>query len=90
MASDHQYAERINYRRLRRPATIASSEIEGIWRMVESRLRVEPHPSLKSRNFVRVKYGPVAAAEGILLRKEIMSRLVLSLEMLGKIRRCGS
>jgi transcription antitermination factor NusG len=33
---------------------------------------------------VRVKYGPIAGVEGVLLRKKNIARLVLSVEMLGK------
>jgi transcription elongation factor/antiterminator RfaH len=66
------------------PATIPFSEIEGVKRVVESTLRVEPHPFLKSGDWVRVKHGPIAGVEGILLRKKNVARLVLSVEMLGK------
>ena len=67
-----------------RPAAIPHSEIEGVRRIVESTLRVEPHPFLKSGDWVRVKYGPLAGVEGILLRRKNVARLVLSVEMLGK------
>lgn len=67
-----------------RPAAIPPSEIEGVRRIVESTLRVEPHPFLRSGDWVRVKYGPIAGLEGILLRKKNTARLVLSVEMLGK------
>src|SRR5260370_1690205 len=67
-----------------RPAAIPHSEIEGVRRIVESTLRVEPHPFLKCGDWVRVVYGPIAGVEGILLRKKNMARLVLSVEMLGK------
>lgn len=67
-----------------RPAPIPCSEIEGIRRIIESNLRVEPHPFLRSGDWVRVKYGPIAGVEGILLRKKNVARLVLSVEMLGK------
>src|SRR5712664_814083 len=66
------------------PVAIPFSEIEGVKRVVESTLRVEPHPFLKSGDWVRVKYGPIAGVEGILLRKKNVARLVLSVEMLGK------
>src|SRR5258708_11152584 len=66
------------------PAAIPFSEIEGIRRVVETTLRGEPHPSLKSGDWVRVKYGPIAGVEGILLRQKNVARLVLSVEMLGK------
>lgn len=67
-----------------RPAAIAFSEIEAVRQIVESTLRVEPHPFLRSGDWVRVKYGPIAGVEGILLRKKNVARLVLSVEMLGK------
>src|SRR5690242_14435023 len=67
-----------------RPAAIPFSEIDGIRRIVEGPFRVEPHPFLKSGDWVRVKYGPIAGVEGILLRKKNITRLVLSVEMLGK------
>lgn len=66
------------------PAAIPFSEIEGIKQVVGSSLRVEPHPFLKSGDWVRVKYGPIAGVEGILLRQKNVARLVLSVEMLGK------
>lgn len=66
------------------PAPIPFSEIEGVRRIIESRLRVEPYPFLKSGDRVRVKYGPIAGVEGILLRQKNLARLVLSVEILGK------
>lgn len=66
------------------PAAIPFSEIEGVRRVIESTLRVEPHPFLKCGDWVRVKYGPIAGVEGILLRKKNIARLVLSVGMLGK------
>ena len=66
------------------PATISSSEIEGVKRVVASTLRVEPHPFLKSGDWVRVKYGPIAGVKGILIRHKNVARLVLSVELLGK------
>jgi transcription termination/antitermination protein NusG len=67
-----------------RPSAIPFSEIEGVRRIVESTLHFEPHPFLKCGDWVRVKYGPIAGVEGILLRKKNVARLVLSVEMLGK------
>lgn len=67
-----------------RPAAVPVSEIEDVRRIVQSALRVEPHPFLKCGDWVRVKYGPIAGVEGILLRKKNIARLVLSVEMLGK------
>jgi transcription antitermination factor NusG len=65
------------------PAAIPDFEIEAIRRAVESGARIEAHPFLKCGNWVRVKCGPLAGIEGILVRKKNISRLVLSVEILG-------
>lgn len=65
------------------PAAIPEVEIEAIRRVVESGARVEAHPYLKCGNWVRVKRGPLTGIEGILVRKKNISRLVLSVEILG-------
>jgi transcription antitermination factor NusG len=65
------------------PAAIPDREIEAIRRVVGSGARVEAHPFLKCGNWVRVKSGPLAGIEGILVRKKSVSRLVLSVEILG-------
>jgi len=65
------------------PAPIPDIEIEAIRRVVESGTRVEIHPFLKCGSRVRVKCGPLAGIEGILVRKKNISRLVLNVEILG-------
>jgi transcription antitermination factor NusG len=65
------------------PAAIPTFEIEAIRRAVESGARMETYPFLKCGNWVRVKCGPLAGIEGILVRKKNVSRLVLSVEILG-------
>lgn len=67
-----------------RPDTIPSAEIEAIRRAVNSSLRVEPHPFLRRGDRVRVRTGPLAGVEGILLRKKTMCRLILSATLLEK------
>jgi transcription antitermination factor NusG len=65
------------------PAAIPEMEIEAIRRVVESGVPVEAHPYLKCGNRVRIKCGPLAGIQGILVRKKNVSRLVLSVEILG-------
>jgi transcription antitermination factor NusG len=67
-----------------RAAAIPEAEIEAVLRMIESSLKVEPHPFLKCGDWVRVKSGPLQGIEGILVRKKNLFRLVLSVEMLQK------
>lgn len=66
------------------PAAIERSQIEAIRRAVESQLRVEPHPFLRYGDRVRVKFGPLAGIEGLLIRKRSFARLILSAELLQK------
>jgi transcription antitermination factor NusG len=66
------------------PAAIPPIELEAVRRAVENTLRVEPHPFLKCGEWVRVKSGPLAGFQGILVRKKNLYRLVVSVEMLGK------
>lgn len=67
-----------------RPAPISESEIDAIRQMVESKVRLEPHPFLRCGDWIRVKSGPLAGIEGILVRKKKLLRLVVSVELLQK------
>jgi transcription antitermination factor NusG len=66
------------------PAEIPHSEITAIRQMVESKLRVEPHPFLNEGDRVRILAGALQGLEGIVLRKKDAVRLVLSIELLGR------
>jgi transcription antitermination factor NusG len=65
------------------PTAISPAEIDSVRRAVESGIGIEPHPHLKCGEWVRVKSGPLAGIEGILMRKRNLYRLILSVEMLG-------
>ena len=67
-----------------RPASIPDSEIDAIRKAMNSILRVEPHPFLRCGDWVRVKSGPLADTEGILVRKKGSYRLVLSMQLIGR------
>jgi transcription antitermination factor NusG len=66
------------------PAAIPAAEMEDIRHAIQSGARLEPHPFLKCGDWVRVKCGPLAGIQGILVRKKNVCRLVLSVEILGK------
>ena len=66
------------------PAPIPQPEIDAVRRAVETRLRVEPYPFLKSGDWVCVTSGPLAGIEGMLVRRKSACRLVLSVELLQK------
>ena len=66
------------------PAMIPPREIDGILKVVEHYVKVEPHPFIRCGDRVSVNAGPLEGIEGILLRKKNFSRLVLSVELLGQ------
>jgi transcription antitermination factor NusG len=66
------------------PVAIQDNEIEAIRVAVASGMRAEPHPFLQCGDRVRVKAGPLAGVEGILIRKKSSFRLILSAELLQK------
>ena len=67
-----------------KPAAIPDQEIDQVRQVVTRSTQVEPHPFLKCGDWVRVKSGPLAGIEGILVRKKNLLRLVLSVELLEK------
>lgn len=66
------------------PAAIPQTQLDAVRQIIESCLVVETHPYLQSGDRVRVKTGPLMGLEGILTRKKGVSRLVVSMEMLGR------
>lgn len=66
------------------PATIPPQEIDGIRQAVERCIKIEPYPFIHQGDRVRVTTGPLEGIEGILVRKKNFSRLVLTVELLGK------
>ena len=65
-----------------KPAPLPEHEIEKLLQGVNGRVRMGPHPYLQAGQRVRVRTGPVAGLEGILLRRKEGARLVVSIEIL--------
>ena len=66
------------------PIAIPTHEIDAIQQAVNSGFRLEPHPFLRIGERVRIKRGPLAGLQGLLVRQRNICRLVLSVEMLGR------
>ncbi len=64
------------------PAAIDDDSVEALRKGVANGIRVEPCPYLKIGQKVRVKHGPLAGTEGILVRKRDKFRLVLSIDLI--------
>jgi len=66
------------------PTPVAEQEIEAL-RICSARgHRMVPHPYLVAGGRVRVRSGPLADMEGILLRQKGKSRLVLSVNLIAR------
>jgi transcription antitermination factor NusG len=65
-----------------RPAAVPEEEFAKIRGFLKQGLRAEPHPYLKAGRRVRVRSGPLAGMEGIVLRRKNACRLVISLELI--------
>jgi len=65
-----------------RPARMPDSEIEFLMNGLTNRVRAEPHPYLTVGRRVRVRYGPFARTQGILIRRKDRFRVVLSLDLI--------
>jgi len=65
-----------------KPAPLPQREIDVLRSGLENQVYAEPHPYLQEGQRVRVVRGPMAGAEGILLRKKEKVRVVISIEVL--------
>lgn len=64
------------------PAALPESEIRALQSSTSAGLRPRPHPYLSKGRKVRVRGGPLADAEGIMVRRKEGFRLVLSIELI--------
>jgi transcription antitermination factor NusG len=64
------------------PAPLQDDEIEILSRGLASGIRAEPHPYLKVGQRVHVRSGPLAGANGILVRRKDKFRVVLSIDLI--------
>lgn len=64
------------------PAPLPDNEIEPLRAGLVHPIHAQPCPYLKVGRRVRIKHGPLAGAEGILLRKRSNLRVVLSIDLI--------
>ena len=65
-----------------RPATLSETDLLGLRNGLERGIHAQPHPYLTTGRRVRVRSGPLAGTEGILLRKKDQLRLIVSIDMI--------
>ena len=66
------------------PHPVPERDIEFLRNWTANALRIEPHPYLAVGSRVRVIRGPLEGAEGILVRRKNIYRVVLSLDFICK------
>src|SRR5262249_37318701 len=64
------------------PAVLPDREMEILRLGLSETLRAEPHPFLTVGRRVRIKSGPLAGIQGILVRKKGSFRFVLSVDLI--------
>jgi transcription antitermination factor NusG len=66
------------------PYPLPASEIEALRAGIMSAMRIEPHRLLNAGCRVRIKSGPLAGMEGILVRKKNVHRVVLTISAIAR------
>jgi transcription antitermination factor NusG len=64
------------------PTALPNREMEILQTGLSQQLAAEPHPFLTSGRRVRVRSGPLAGIQGILLRRRGKTRFVVSVELI--------
>lgn len=64
------------------PAALPDEQVEALRAGLNGQMLAKPHPYLVVGRRVRIVRGPLCGAEGILVRKKSIYRVVLSLELI--------
>ena len=67
-----------------RPAAVPDREIEALRACAAAQINAEPHAYLTAGRRVRIKSGPLAELEGVLVRRKNTFRVVLSLDLIAR------
>ena len=63
------------------PTAVPDDDIDALRKITVS-LRAEPHPFLNVGDRVRIVAGPLAGLEGILMRRKLAMRVILSIQII--------
>jgi transcription antitermination factor NusG len=66
------------------PAALPDKEIEALRTCAAAQLHAEPHSYLTAGRRVRIKSGPLAELEGVLVRRKNGLRVVVSLDLIAR------
>ena len=60
------------------------SELSSITRVIESGLRVDPYPALKTKSRCQVRSGPLNGLKGQVVRRKGSARFIVTISILGQ------
>jgi len=66
------------------PTEVPENELQQVREALTRGLHAEPHPFLRTGRRVRVRSGPLAGLEGILVRRKNRVRFIVSIELILK------
>lgn len=64
------------------PEPVPAEQILSLKKMVDCKETLDPYPYLKEGNRVKIKSGPLAGVEGMLVERKGLHHLVLSVDIL--------
>ena len=64
------------------PEPVPDEQIISLKKLVESKESLDPYPYLKEGNRVKIKSGPLAGVDGMLIERKGLHHLVLSVDIL--------
>lgn len=64
------------------PTALPEEEIAALRTGLAGGVRAEPHPFLRRGRRARIKAGPLAGLQGIVVRRKNRARLILSVELI--------
>jgi transcriptional antiterminator NusG len=64
------------------PETVPAEQILSLRKLLENKVTLDPYPYLQEGQRVRIKNGPLAGVEGMLVEKSGQHKLVLSVDIL--------
>src|SRR5467141_5302514 len=67
-----------------RPVALPDKEIEALQACAAAQINTEPHAYLTAGRRVRIKCGPLAELEGVLVRRKNGLRVVVSLDLIAR------
>jgi len=65
-----------------KPVRIPDEQIIALQKLIENKHPIDPHPYISKGQRVRIKTGPLAGIEGILMEKQKQNLLVLAVDLL--------